>query len=265
MKFEKDLKDIKESIKKLEENSTKNFNGNLEKIYFIFKNLETMKYLEELYLKLKGSSNKENLIENSENKNINNDKNSYLEKKNENLNINLNLSNNSKNNKKDYFNNSISFQESTRDFSFINEEKKMIKNENDLINKSNYDNDKKNNNNDNNILLINKSNYNNDKKNNNNDNNILLINYEKKIKEKIEDDEIIEIQNKIEKEEIKKIKKEIINLLEQNPFIKNKYAKKNNINIKEINNKINGIEDIDYLDEIFEIITLYKNYFNEEK
>ena len=244
MKFEKDLKDIKESIKKLEENSTKNFNGNLEKIYFIFKNLETMKYLEELYLKLKGSSNKENLIENSENKNINSDKNSYLEKKNENLNINLNLSNNSKNNKKDYFNNSISFQESTRDFSFINEEKKMIKNENDLINKSNYDNDKK---------------------NNNNDNNILLINFEKKIKEKIEDDEIIEIQNKIENEEKKKIKKEIINLLEQNPFIKNKYAKKNNINIKEINNKINGIEDIDYLDEIFEIITLYKNYFNEEK
>ena len=244
MKFEKDLKDIKESIKNLEENSTENFNGNLEKIYCIFKNLETMKYLEELYLKLKGSSNKENLIENSENKNINSDKNSYLEKKNENLNINLNLSYNSKNNKKDYFNNSISFQESTRDFSFINEEKKMIKNENDLINKSNYDNDKK---------------------NNNNDNNILLINFEKKIKEKIEDDEIIEIQNKIEKEEIKKIKKEIINLLEQNPFIKNKYAKKNNINIKEINNKINGIEDIDYLDEIFEIITLYKNYFNEEK
>ena len=244
MKFEKDLKDIKESIKNLEENSTENFNRNLEKIYFIFKNLETMKYLEELYLKLKGSSNKENLIENSENKNINNDKNSYLEKKNENLNINLNLSNNSKNNKKDYFNNSISFQESTRDFSFINEEKKMIKNENDLINKSNYDNDKK---------------------NNNNDNNILLINFEKKIKEKIEDDEIIEIQNKIENEEKKKIKKEIINLLEQNPFIKNKYAKKNNINIKEINNKINGIEDIDYLDEIFEIITLYKNYFNEEK
>ena len=244
MKFEKDLKDIKESIKNLEENSTENFNGNLEKIYCIFKNLETMKYLEELYLKLKGSSNKENLIENSENKNINSDKNSYLKKKNENLNINLNLSNNSKNNKKDYFNNSISFQESTRDFSFINEEKKMIKNENDLINKSNYDNDKK---------------------NNNNDNNILLINFEKKIKEKIEDDEIIEIQNKIENEEIKKIKKEIINLLEQNPFIKNKYAKKNNINIKEINNKINGIEDIDYLDEIFEIITLYKNYFNEEK
>ena len=124
MKFEKDLKDIKESIKNLEENSTENFNRNLEKIYFIFKNLETMKYLEELYLKLKGSSNKENLIENSENKNINSDKNSYLEKKNENLNINLNLSNNSKNNKKDYFNNSISFQESTRDFSFINEEKK---------------------------------------------------------------------------------------------------------------------------------------------
>ena len=244
MKFEKDLKDIKESIKNLEENSTENFSGNLEKIYCIFKNLETMKYLEELYLKLKGSSNKENLIENSENKNINSDKNSYLEKKNENLNINLNLSNNSKNNKKDYFNNSISFQESTRDFSFINEEKKMIKNENDLINKSNYDNDKK---------------------NNNNDNNILLINFEKKIKEKIEDDEIIEIQNKIENEEKKKIKKEIINLLEQNPFIKNKYAKKNNINIKEINNKINGIEDIDYLDEIFEIITLYKNYFNEEK
>ena len=244
MKFEKDLKDIKESIKNLEENSTENFNGNLEKIYCIFKNLETMKYLEELYLKLKGSSNKENLIENSENKNINSDKNYYLEKKNENLNINLNLSNNSKNNKKDYFNNSISFQESTRDFSFINEEKKMIKNENDLINKSNYDNDKK---------------------NNNNDNNILLINFEKKIKEKIEDDEIIEIQNKIENEEIKKIKNEIINLLEQNPFIKNKYAKKNNINIKEINNKINGIEDIDYLDEIFEIITLYKNYFNEEK
>ena len=244
MKFEKDLKDIKESIKNLEENSTENFNRNLEKIYFIFKNLETMKYLEELYLKLKGSSNKENLIENSENKNINSDKNSYLEKKNENLNINLNLSNNSKNNKKDYFNNSVSFQESTRDFSFINEEKKMIKNENDLINKSNYDNDKK---------------------NNNNDNNILLINFEKKIKEKIEDDEIIEIQNKIENEEKKKIKKEIINLLEQNPFIKNKYAKKNNINIKEINNKINGIEDIDYLDEIFEIITLYKNYFNEEK
>ena len=244
MKFEKDLKDIKESIKNLEENSTENFNGNLEKIYFIFKNLETMKYLEELYLKLKGSSNKENLIENSENKNINSDKNYYLEKKNENLNINLNLSNNSKNNKKDYFNNSISFQESTRDFSFINEEKKMIKNENDLINKSNYDSDKK---------------------NNNNDNNILLINFEKKIKEKIEDDEIIEIQNKIENEEIKKIKNEIINLLEQNPFIKNKYAKKNNINIKEINNKINGIEDIDYLDEIFEIITLYKNYFNEEK
>ena len=244
MKFEKDLKDIKESIKNLEENSTENFNGNLEKIYCIFKNLETMKYLEELYLKLKGSSNKENLIENSENKNINSDKNYYLEKKNENLNINLNLSNNSKNNKKDYFNNSISFQESTRDFSFINEEKKMIKIENDLINKSNYDNDKK---------------------NNNNDNNILLINFEKKIKEKIEDDEIIEIQNKIENEEKKKIKKEIINLLEQNPFIKNKYAKKNNINIKEINNKINGIEDIDYLDEIFEIITLYKNYFNEEK
>ena len=67
MKFEKDLKDIKESIKNLEENSTENFNGNLEKIYCIFKNLETMKYLEELYLKLKGSSNKENLIENSEN------------------------------------------------------------------------------------------------------------------------------------------------------------------------------------------------------
>ncbi len=244
MKFEKDLKDIKESIRNLEENSTENFSGNLEKIYFIFKNLETMKYLEELYLKFKGSSNKENLIENSENKNINNDKNTYLEKKNENSNINLNLSNNNKNNKKDFFNNSISFQESTRDFSFINEEKKMIKKENDLINKSNYDNDKK---------------------NNNNDNNILLINFEKKIKEKIEDDEIIEIQNKIENEEKKKIKKEIINLLEQNPFIKNKYAKKNNINIKEINNKINGIEDIDYLDEIFEIITLYKNYFNEEK
>ncbi len=103
MKFEKDLKDIKESIRNLEENSTENFSGNLEKIYFIFKNLETMKYLEELYLKFKGSSNKENLIENSENKNINNDKNTYLEKKNENSNINLNLSNNNKNNKRILF------------------------------------------------------------------------------------------------------------------------------------------------------------------
>ena len=84
----------------------------------------------------------------------------------------------------------------------------------------------------------------------------LMEEYEKKIRDG-NDDEIIKKQEEIEKLEMEILKKEIISLLENNPNVKKKYSKKNNMGEEDLIKKIKGVDDIEYLDRTLDLIQLF--------
>ena len=84
----------------------------------------------------------------------------------------------------------------------------------------------------------------------------LMEEYEKKIRDG-NDDEIIKKQEEIEKLEMEILKKEIISLLENNPNVKKKYSKKNNMCEEDLIKKIKGVDDIEYLDRTLDLIQLF--------
>ena len=84
----------------------------------------------------------------------------------------------------------------------------------------------------------------------------LMEEYEKKIRDG-NDDEIIKKQEEIEKLEMEILKKEIISLLENNPNVKKKYSKKNDMCEEDLIKKIKGVDDIEYLDRTLDLIQLF--------
>ena len=84
----------------------------------------------------------------------------------------------------------------------------------------------------------------------------LMEEYEKKIRTG-NDDEIIKKQEEIEKLEMEILKKEIISLLENNPNVKKKYSKKNDMCEEDLIKKIKGVDDIEYLDRTLDLIQLF--------
>ena len=84
----------------------------------------------------------------------------------------------------------------------------------------------------------------------------LMEAYEKKIRDG-NDDEIIKKQEEIEKLEMEILKKEIISLLENNPNVKKKYSKKNDMCEEDLIKKIKGVDDIEYLDRTLDLIQLF--------